>query len=113
MKKLVIGILIIICSPFSSVYGGWTGPSVVVVGAWGNEIGQFGFASYETADAFPREFGIDNAGVISIADLLNQRIQIFTADGSLQRVISKPADLKVSMWPKSLIVLPIGNASVR
>jgi hypothetical protein len=89
----------------------WTaGPIEVLSGNWGSEIGQFGLVIGDTGEGLPTELAIDKDLMLIIADEMNKRVQIFKPDGSLYKVINKPPDVKVTMWPGSLIVPYEGNS---
>lgn len=110
MGRYLFAVFLFLISFPLKIQGAWVGPTDVVVGSWGSEVGQFEVEHGDTVDVFPSEIGVDKNGFILIADLVNKRVQIFKSDGSIYRVINKPSDVNVMMWPRSLRVLPNGDS---
>ena len=92
----------VILGGYSSGQAGWVGPHDVASGAWGTAAGQFGIRRNETADLFPRSFGISQSGKVVIGDSVNEVIHIFDHDGSFLRDIASPVDRR--MWPYRVLV---------
>jgi len=97
----------------SPSFANWSGPQEVVVGIWGADLGQFYFASGDTIDSFPREFGVDKNGFIVIPDGGNKRIVIYNEDGTVKSTLAKPAELpdldNIKKWPLGFILYSGGN----
>lgn len=60
---------------------------VVIEGKWGDKPGEFGFSGEELPGG-PSSFTIDKKGKFYINDCINNRIQIFSEEGKLLRVIT-------------------------
>ncbi len=113
----MLSVIALIAIPQESL-SDWAGPQEVVIGIWGSEPGQFYFGAGDNIafDEFPRNFGVDKNGMTLISDSGNKRIQIFTANGSLSKVITPPAELpardSLRGWPSELTVFNGGNSFV-
>ena len=111
MKGIIINIIIIfVLFPIPKVFGDWMGPVEVVIGSWGSSAKQFGKDQQDSGTFLPREFGVDQEGIILIADKVNNRIQLFKPDGSLYTIINRPMEIKDNLWPWTLIIVPDGNS---
>jgi len=92
-------------------YANWQGPYLDVKGPWGDSPGEFGFASGNPEDGFPREFFVDNNVNLLILDIFNKRVQIFS-DGKYSSSIyakSLNIDWDPQIWPSKKTGIVGGN----
>ena len=90
----------------------WEGPTEIISGGWGSEIGQFGVSYGDSADQFPNMIVISASGKVLIGDSINKRVQVFNADGIFSNSII-PKGLPASyliQWPLSLYIC--GNSNI-
>ncbi len=91
-KTILLVFLCTLFSPALNALAGWTGPTEVVAGRWGDDFGQFAFERGETSDAFPTIFAVSPDGEVAISEEpLLDRVQIFSSSGTLKDVIETPA----------------------
>ncbi len=64
----------------------WHGPLVIVQGAWGSGLKEFGYFEGETIDSFPDEFHVLPDGKIAIYDI-DGKLKIFNRDGAFVKAI--------------------------
>ena len=95
-------------------FASWTGPQVIVRATWGSGTNQFYFKRYVPEDAFPKEFGVDKNGTIVIPDWGNYRVVFYNSDGTINKIISKPAGLPPEDsnygWPEDFAHFSDGNS---
>ena len=88
--KIKLSIVIFTSLLFSELsFAGWTGPSEVLSGTWGNNPGQFAIQYGDTSDTFPTTIDISPSGKIAITeDQTLDRVQIFNSTGQLANIIN-------------------------
>lgn len=106
-KIVFISIGIVLFTSFA--WAGWSLPQEIISGVWGGAPGEFYYSEGDTAESFPRDFGVDRQGRVYVSDELNSRVQIFTGSGILKKIIGAPDSVDTSLgWPYSLYVSPEG-----
>jgi hypothetical protein len=83
MYRLLISLLFFISITTTS-YAGWTGPSKIVSGPWGNLPDNFGTQDSSLDDKIPYFVGVMPYGELVVVDFVNMRQSIFSQTGNLE-----------------------------
>jgi hypothetical protein len=82
--KLILVFLILFCA--SQAIAGYSGPSVIINGTWGQGTAEFGIYYNSMRDDLPERFFIKTDDSVIVRDIVNGRRKIYV-DGQIEKII--------------------------